>query len=64
MMLRKKNRDAKNKALIRSSKPKFIRAQSGEFNFFIDEKKNQVSTTLNLNIEISFRMSSFRTAYH
>ena len=41
MMLRNKN--ANRKVVIRSNKPKFIRAHSGEFNFYIDENRNQVS---------------------
>lgn len=41
MMLRKK--DAKRRVRIRSSKPEFIRAKSGEFNFYIDVNRNHVS---------------------
>lgn len=48
MMLRKK--DAKQRFVIRSCKPKFIRAQSGEFNFYIDEKRNHVSTRTTLKV--------------
>lgn len=43
MMLRNKNKNAKRRVPIRNFKPKFVRVQSGEFNFFIDEIRNHVS---------------------
>lgn len=44
MMLRKKS--ANKRVKVRSSKPNFIRAQSGELNFYIDVNRNHVSTVL------------------
>lgn len=41
MMLRKKN--PTKRVRIKSSKPDFIRAKSGEFNFYIDVNRNHVS---------------------